>query len=125
MAILKGKAAVVTGGGRGIGKAIAHSFCQAGAHIMICSRATNSINQIADALTNQGYKAFATQADVSSRPDVETLVEKTLSEFGKIYILINNAGITKDNLTIRMDKNEWDKVISVNLTSTFLLSKYT
>ena len=72
---LDGKVAIITGASRGIGKAIAHSFCQAGAHIMICSRSTNSINQTAKALTNQGYKVLAAQADVSSRPDVETLVE--------------------------------------------------
>ncbi|HIA69614.1 TPA: SDR family NAD(P)-dependent oxidoreductase, partial [Candidatus Poribacteria bacterium] len=108
---LDGKVAIITGGSRGIGKAIAHSFCQAGAHIMICSRSANSINQTAETLVSQGYSALGIQADVSSKSDVEVLVEKTLSEFGQVDILINNAGITRDTLLMRMKDDDWETVI--------------
>ena len=113
---LDGKVAIITGGSRGIGKAIAHSFCRAGAHIMICSRSANSINQTAETLVSQGYSVLAIQADVSSKSDVEVLVEKTLSEFGQVDILINNAGITRDTLLMRMKDDDWETVIQTNLT---------
>lgn len=121
---LQNKVAIVTGASRGIGRACALALAQSGAQVVINYRGQQ---QAADALVAQieqgGGKATAVQADVSQADDVERLVKTTTDAFGRIDILISNAGITRDNLLLRMKDTEWDDVIDTNLRGTFLLTK--
>ncbi len=121
---LQNKVALVTGASRGIGRACALALAQSGAQVVINYRGQQ---QAADALVAQieqaGGKAIAVQADVSQADDVERLVKGTTDAFGRLDILINNAGITRDNLLLRMKDAEWDDVLNTNLRGTFLLTK--
>ncbi len=121
---LQNKVALVTGASRGIGRACALALAQSGAQVVINYRGQQ---QAADALVAQieqaGGKAIAVQADVSQADDVERLVKATTDAFGRLDILINNAGITRDNLLLRMKDAEWDDVLNTNLRGTFLLTK--
>lgn len=116
--ILKDKVAIVTGASRGIGEAIARKFCQEGARVMLCSRSAESVAAIAESLSSDGGDAKSTQADISSKADVEALVDLTLKEFDRVDILVNNAGITRDALFMRMKDEDWDAVLQTNLTGT-------
>ena len=116
---LKNKVAIVTGASRGIGKSIAQKMSEAGAHLVCVSRTNDDLEKISNELNNAGYSASHYPCDVSILNDFKKLVDDTASEFGKIDILINNAGITKDNLIMRMSESEWDKVIEVNLKGVF------
>lgn len=116
---LKNKVAIVTGASRGIGKSIAQKMSEAGAHLVCVSRTNDDLEKISNELNNAGYSASPYPCDVSILNDFKKLVDDTASEFGKIDILINNAGITKDNLIMRMSESEWDKVIEVNLKGVF------
>ena len=116
--ILKDKVAIVTGASRGIGEAIARKFCQEGASVMLCSRSAESVAAITESLSNEGGDAKSTQADISSKDDVDALVDLTLQEFTRVDILVNNAGITRDTLFMRMKDEDWDAVIQTNLTGT-------
>jgi 3-oxoacyl-[acyl-carrier protein] reductase len=119
---LEGQVAIVTGGARGIGRAIADALLEAGADVVV-----NDINQPSDDIIEQaaklGRKALAVQADVSKTNECERLVETAVKEFGKLDILVNNAGITRDNLLMRMDEAAWDAVLAVNLKSVYSCSK--
>jgi len=121
---LQNKVAIVTGASRGIGRACALALAQSGAQVVINYRGQQ---QAADALVVQieqgGGKATAVQADVSQADDVERLVKATTDAFGRVDILISNAGITRDNLLLLMKDAEWDDVIDTNLRGTFLLTK--
>ena len=116
---LKNKVAIVTGASRGIGKSIAQKMSEAGAHLVCVSRTNDDLEKISNELNNAGYSASPYPCDVSILNDFKKLVDDTASEFGKIDILINNAGITKDNLIMRMSESEWDRVIEVNLKGVF------
>ena len=116
---LKNKVAILTGASRGIGKSIAQKMSEAGAHLVCVSRTNDDLEKISNELNNAGYSASPYPCDVSILNDFKKLVDDTASEFGKIDILINNAGITKDNLIMRMSESEWDKVIEVNLKGVF------
>ena len=116
---LKNKVAIVTGASRGIGKSIAQKMSEAGAHLVCVSRTNDDLEKISNELNNSGHSASPYPCDVSILNDFKKLVDDTASEFGKIDILINNAGITKDNLIMRMSESEWDKVIEVNLKGVF------
>lgn len=115
---LKDKVAIVTGASRGIGEAIARKFCQEGASVMLCSRSAESVGAIAEFLSGDGGNAKSTQADISSKADVEALVDLTLKEFARVDILVNNAGITRDSLFMRMKDDDWEAVLQTNLTGT-------
>ncbi len=119
---LTDRVAIVTGSGRGIGKAIALKLAAAGAAVVV-----NDISQAAEEAAAEiqaaGGKGKAIIADISSADDVNRLVEETLAAFGKIDILVNNAGITRDQLLMRMTEEEWDSVLNINLKSVFLCSK--
>lgn len=118
---LKGKTALVTGGARGIGKAIALKLARQGANIAILDMAAapETIKEI-EAL---GVKAISVEANVTKLETVEKAVEHVIATFGSLDIAVNNAGVTRDNLFLRMKPEEWDLVISINLTGAFNVCK--
>jgi 3-oxoacyl-[acyl-carrier protein] reductase len=121
--LLKDKVAIVTGGARGIGKEIALTFAREGADVCICDVNEETLKETARELESAGRQAIALKIDVTAFPQVEEMVQKVLDKFKKIDILINNAGITRDNLLLRMKEEEWDAVINVNLKGTFNCTK--
>lgn len=114
-----GKTALITGGGRGIGRAIAEELAAAGATLAIVDVLEDVAEATAAAFRAGGVEAAAFVANVANLADVERLFGEVMARFGKIDILINNAGITRDNLIMRMKEEEWDAVIAVNLKGTF------
>lgn len=116
---LKDKVALVTGGARGIGKQIAMVLAKEGADIAIWDVNLEESEKTCSEIQALGQKAMAAQVDVTNYESVEGGINKILDKMGKIDILINNAGITKDNLLLRMSQLEWDAVINVNLKGTF------
>ncbi len=120
---LKGQVAVVTGGTRGIGKAIAEELAKNGVQVIVCGRNPETARQTAEALSSSGVKTLGARLDVSNSEEVEKTFEEIRREFQKIDILVNNAGITKDGLLIRMKEEAWDAVIDINLKGVFLCSK--
>lgn len=113
------KIVVVTGASRGIGKAIALAFAKEGASVVVSARNIDSLNVVTDEIRKTGAKALAIKTDVSVVEDAKNLIEQTLEKFGKIDILINNAGITKDNLLLRLSEDDWDTVLNTNLKGAF------
>jgi len=120
---LEGRLALVTGGARGIGREIAMLFARQGANIAICDVNLEEAEKTAKEIEGLGRQSAAFKVDVTSPGQVQDMVDKILDKFNKIDILINNAGITKDNLLLRMSEEEWDKVIAVNLKGTFVCTK--
>jgi 3-oxoacyl-[acyl-carrier protein] reductase len=121
---LTGRVALVTGGGRGIGRAIAIALASAGATTVINYRGNSAAAEEAVAtITAAGGNAQAIQADVGQAADVERLVKATLDAYGRIDVLVNNAGITRDTLLLRMKEDDFDQVISTNLRGVFLCTK--
>lgn len=120
---LKGKAAIVTGSARGIGKAIAEKLAELGADIVISDVNADAAQSVAEEMKGKGVKAISMAGDVSKEEDAGKLIDACISEFGKVDILVNNAGITKDTLLMRMKKEQWDQVIAVNLTGTYLCTQ--
>lgn len=118
-------AAIVTGAGRGIGRAIAVELARHGYHILVDYAGNTSAAEETVALCQaEGVDAFAVQADVSDEDAVKGLVKSALERFGRIDVLINNAGITRDNLMLRMSAEDFDLVIEKNLRGAFLMTKY-
>ena len=118
-----GQVAVVTGAGRGIGKAIAERLASKGAKVVIADLNQQDAEEVAKELSEKGTEARAVAVDVSSSGSVKAMFEEVVNVFGGIDILINNAGITRDTLVLRMKEEDWDAVINVNLKSVFLCSK--
>lgn len=116
---LKDKIALITGGGRGIGKAIALAFAREGADVVIADVNKDSLEATSREIEELGRKSLGLEMDVTSYSKVEEAVNKILDKFGKVDILVNNAGITKDNLLLRMNEADWDAVLNVNLKGTF------
>lgn len=123
MANFAGKTVLVTGATRGIGLAIAEEFAKAGANVAICASREMGLAQAAEKLTAYGARVYTQVVNIARAEDCDSFVENTLKEFGQIDVLVNNAGITKDNLTVRMSEEDFDTVIDVNLKGTFLMSK--
>lgn len=124
MKLLEGKVALITGASRGIGKGIAEVFAKHGANVAFTySSSVESALALENALNTLGIKAKGYQSNAADFNEAQTLVDKVLAEFGKVDILINNAGITKDNLLMRMSEEDFDKVIDVNLKSVFNMTK--
>lgn len=122
--MLKGKVALVTGGSRGIGEAIALELAKNGADIAINYRSNNEkAEKVLEGIKGFGVKAIAIKADISKEEDVKYLIKNVENQLGKIDILVNNAGITKDNLVMRMKEEDWQQVMDVNLKGTFLCTK--
>lgn len=120
---LKGRSAVVTGSARGIGKAIATKLASFGANVVISDINADAAKATAAEIGATGPKAISFAADVSKGDQADALIESCVKEFGKIDILVNNAGITKDTLLLRMKQEQWDAVIAVNLTGTYLCAQ--
>ena len=116
---LEGKVAVITGAGRGIGAAIARRFAAEGASLVLNSL-SDSAAKVVEEITAAGGKALAVQGDVSKADDVAKVIDAAVSTFGRLDILINNAGITRDGLLMRMSEEEWDAVMDTNLKSVYL-----
>ncbi|MBO5923172.1 MAG: 3-oxoacyl-[acyl-carrier-protein] reductase [Lentisphaeria bacterium] len=120
---LEGKVALVTGGARGIGKAISARLAAEGAKLAIVDIMLDVAQATADEFTAQGVEAKAYAANVASFADAEATVAQVVADFGSLDILVNNAGITRDTLMLRMTEEDFDKVIAVNLKGTFNFTK--
>jgi 3-oxoacyl-[acyl-carrier protein] reductase len=123
MGKLDGKIAIVTGAARGIGRTIAEALAREGADLALCDCQADWLNDTAAAVQALGRKAMSGAADVGNAAAIEAFVNQVMTQFGRVDILVNNAGITRDKLLIRMTDEDWDQVIRINLTGTFLLSR--
>lgn len=124
MSVLQDKIALVTGGSRGIGKAIALAFASEGAHVALTYKsAASAAEATVREIESRGRKAIAIQSDAKSFVEAGRVVDETIKTFQRIDILVNNAGITKDTLLMRMSEEDWDEVIDTNLKSAFNFSK--
>lgn len=122
--LLKGKTAIITGAARGIGKAIAIKFAQQGANVAITDLAIDdNVKAFEAELNAMGIKAKAYASNAANYEETQTVVDEIVKEFGQVDVLINNAGITKDTLLMRMTEEMWDAVIAVNLKSVFNFTK--
>ena len=118
--MLKDKVAIVTGSARGIGKAIAEEYAKNGAKVVISDILQELADETAKELQDKyNVETLAIKADVSKMEEVESLVKNTIEKFGSIDIIVNNAGITRDNLIMRMSEDEWNLVIDINLKGVF------
>lgn len=124
MAALQDKVALVTGGSRGIGRAIVLALADAGCHVAFTYKSAGSAaEEVVNEVRAKGRKALALQSDAKSFPEATRAVENVIQEFSRLDILVNNAGITKDALLLRMTEQDWDEVIETNLKSAFNFSK--
>lgn len=124
MISLEGKVALVTGGGRGIGKAIVIALYEAGAVVAFTYKSSAAAAQdLVNDLTTRGRKVYSYQADAMSHEESARVVEQVVKECGRLDILVNNAGITRDGLLMRMSEKDWDDVVENNLKSVFNFSK--
>jgi NAD(P)-dependent dehydrogenase (short-subunit alcohol dehydrogenase family) len=122
---LEGKVAVITGAKRGIGRAIALAFAEAGASVAVCSRDVDDgqLQAVADEVEHHGRRCLAIQADVSQKADVVTMVQKVVDAFGAIDILVNNAAVSATAPLMDTEEADWDSIISVDLKGYFLCSQ--
>jgi len=123
MKLLEGKVALITGATRGIGRGIAEMFAQQGAKVAFTYAGSVDKAKELEATLSSVTQIKGYQSDASDYDAAQKLVDEVMAEFGQIDILINNAGITRDNLLMRMSKDDWDTIIKVNLDSVFNLTK--
>jgi 3-oxoacyl-[acyl-carrier protein] reductase len=116
---LKGRCAIVTGGGRGIGRAICLALARRGADVAVADVLEADAAETAKGIGEMGRRSMSVTCDVSKPEDVSRMFDGVTAELGGVHILVNNAGITRDNLVMRMSDEEWNSVIAVNLTGTF------
>ena len=121
--VLSDQVAVVTGAGRGIGRAIALRFSKAGAHVACVSRTAENAEKVANEIRATGAKAWSYSVDVADAKAVASAAEKILTDAGKVDILVNNAGVTRDGLLMRMSEEDWDAVLNTNLRGAFSFTK--
>jgi 3-oxoacyl-[acyl-carrier protein] reductase len=117
------KVALVTGASQGIGRAIALRLAQDGFHVALAARNEEKLKQVAAEIAAAGGQAEVFPLDIADEESIKTTAKAVLTNYGKIDVLVNNAGITRDNLLLRMKRAEWDDVLQTNLTGTFLLTQ--
>ncbi len=118
------KVAVITGGGRGIGKALALGFAEEGASVIVAARTEEEILSTAKIINNSGGNSLAVQCDISNESDVKQLISSTLKKYNRIDVLVNNAGIGSARPVYAISSESFNRIIAVNLTGTFLCTKY-
>jgi 3-oxoacyl-[acyl-carrier protein] reductase len=121
--VLDGRVVLVTGASRGIGRAIAADLAAVGATLILTARDASRLEEAVGEITAAGGRATATAVDVGDRPSVEAAVAGVLEAHGRIDGLVNNAGVTRDNLLLRMKDEEWQQVLATNLTGVFLCTQ--
>jgi len=119
----KGKTALITGSARGIGNVIAEKFAALGANVVISDILEDAAEEAVAKFRKQGYEAFAVKADVSNGEEVRDLINKTTEQYKTLDIVVNNAGITRDTLLMRMSEKDWDLVLDINLKGAFLVTQ--
>ncbi len=120
---LNGKIAIVTGAGRGIGRATALALAQEGAHVVLAARSVSEIEAVAEEIQRMGREALAVATDVAKKAEVDAMVQQTLDRFGQVDILINNAGVANHKPIPDLLEEDWDLHINVNLKSVFLCTQ--
>jgi 3-oxoacyl-[acyl-carrier protein] reductase len=120
---MENKVVLITGGGRGIGREIANRFAKEGTDIAICDVNQEAMEEVKKEVESLGRKCLTFQADVTKMEQVEEMISKVLDNFKKVDILINNAGITRDSLLVRMSEKDWDAVLDINLKGVFNCTK--
>jgi 3-oxoacyl-[acyl-carrier protein] reductase len=120
---LTGRVAIVTGGSRGIGAASAALLAESGAAVVVSGRDADRLDRAVKELTASGNTVVGVVADAASREDAERLVDTARQRFGRLDVLINNAGITRDTLLVRMKDEDWDRVLEINLRGAFLMTR--
>ena len=124
MSKLAGKTAIITGASRGIGAEIARKFAAEGARVVVnYSGSKEKAEAVVEEIQGNGGEAIAVKANVADAEAVKALVDETMKTFGSVDVLVNNAGITRDNLMMRMKDDEWDDVINTNLKGVFVCTK--
>jgi 3-oxoacyl-[acyl-carrier protein] reductase len=117
------RVALVTGASRGIGEAIARRLASEGATVLAAARSTSSLDRVVAEISSAGGAARAIALDVSEPSSIDAAVKSALEQEGQVDVLVNNAGMTEDNLILRMSREAWDRVLSTNLTGAFLLTQ--
>lgn len=118
------RVAIITGASRGIGRSTALALAAEGANVVVnYASSSTAAEEVVKTITDAGGNAIALQADVSKLDQVDTLINKTLEKFGRVDVLVNNAGITRDTLLLRMKPEDWQAVIDLNLTGVFLCTR--
>ena len=120
---LKGRTAIVTGAGQGMGRAVAAALARLGARVVVNDRERRTAEKVAAELRAQGAEAMAIVADVTNASGVRRMVARVLRRYSAIHILVNNAGVLRPTPTAEISEEEWDRVIAVNLKGTFLCSQ--
>lgn len=120
---LENQVAIVTGSGRGLGKAIALTYAREGANVVVVARTRSEIENVAEEIRSMGRRALAIPTDVSKKSQVQAMVQQTLDEFGTVDILVNNAGVAIHNYLVDIREEDWDLTMAVNLKGVFLCSQ--
>jgi 3-hydroxybutyrate dehydrogenase len=120
---LRGRGAVVTGGGRGIGRAVARALAELGAAVVVSARSTEEIDSVAEELSADGFTSHAITCDVSDEASVKAMAQKATELLGTVDVLVNNAGIALSNPVKRLPVEEWNRIMAINVTGTFLCTR--
>ena len=124
MAGVEGRIALVTGASQGIGRACALELAKSGAKVALCARNQEKLEQLAGEIKGSGGEAAAFKLDVGSEDEIKSVVKAVIGQYGKVEILVNNAGITRDQLVMRMKRADWDDVLATNLTARWIARRY-